>query len=187
MDPLLRSSLLAAYGLLVACQTGAFVYFATFVTKNLRPYFIEHEMGSDLIAANKVFAYLVTCAVLAGLSFIGLFCSFNFSVRYTTNRLRLSKECCLFCCAFFFTLIVNNALALVAVVLSILIAYYNWGWGSYFDVEGYHRLATNCFGLFGMAVASIVLRGCHYLIKTAISKSPARTQTRTRRTTVQPY
>ncbi|KAI4864206.1 hypothetical protein F4820DRAFT_424533 [Hypoxylon rubiginosum] len=167
-------SLIIVYIILVGCQTGAFGYFATFVIKDLRPYFIENEMESDLITANEVFAYLVTSAVLAGLSVIGLYFPCLFYFNYTTNGPRLSKKCCLFGCASFFAFLVRNALGLFAIILACLIAYCSWGWWVYFDAEGYDHLATNCLALFGLAIASIALRCCHYVVTTAISKSQVR-------------
>ncbi|KAI6083303.1 hypothetical protein F4821DRAFT_280987 [Hypoxylon rubiginosum] len=144
---------------LFACQLGAYIYFATFTSGHLRPYFIGHGMESDLATANKVLAYLIVLAVFEVIDF-----QWGYFVSYSTSKPGFSKMHCLYAVYNFFLFFVNYAFRITAVVLVCLTAYCNWNWWQYFNAIDEEFPAGNCLGLFCSAIASIPLWGCHYVL-----------------------
>ncbi|KAI2472635.1 hypothetical protein F4781DRAFT_444390 [Annulohypoxylon bovei var. microspora] len=127
--------------LILGCIAGGCSYFAAFVNNELRPYFIQHDMGLDSSQAHEIYTYLIVSAVFLWLSCLGIL-------------LKVCIEDSDFTCA----RVLFVASGLTIVTMAAMIAKYAWNWREYFDAaEGLDHLAMNCHTLAGMCTANMVI------------------------------
>ncbi|KAI1798672.1 hypothetical protein F4811DRAFT_547601 [Daldinia bambusicola] len=136
----------AFYATLLACGTGGYSYFATFVHNELYPYFTEYSMETHQTEARIVFAFLVTSAVLTWCFFLGTVLALFIDIRkYQYGRPGPMK------------LFISCLCMMVVAVLGLLILQLAWGWRGYFESVKMDWFASHCHGLQGMIIAILVI------------------------------
>ncbi|XXG98160.1 hypothetical protein Hte_004481 [Hypoxylon texense] len=145
MDAIWYSALTSINLISLTAQTVGHAYFASVVDRELRPYFNEHNMLSDAAHAHLAFGYLVTAAVLVGLSVLGSIYSVICGRRRNDDSSHLLKS----------FIVVAGAVTLM--VLACLTIAYSWGWWHYFAAEGLDHLAAVCRGLAIMLIVFLVM------------------------------